>query len=675
MNDRRRQARLARGRPAPKLLAPPARSGLQHSAARRALRDVYDADHVAGGGGRFRWLLSTCLAAAVGAVAIAIAIMGSVDSNDTTINRMPTIDDFLTNVPAPQAVQQPADGLRWAIPKVDRLQTASETPTAKHIIHEQIQVKRDNRPFIQIRPYIRYVARLQPASSANGDVIPAFNPLRLYASDAAGDDAATTEGSSSEDVALQVVELLGSVPPGEDGQELSPQEALQLAARDLAGAIEGMRPSLPIDGAEGLLPRQLLDGPPMGGSEPLPPNTTVLTKTTIENDVDVSEDLEQSEVRVVRVGRGDTVVKILTRLGADAFQARLMVEAAKSIFQESQLAPGQEVRVTLVPTLQRQDRMEPAAFSVFGDGHDHKVSVTRNAAGEFVASTSPVDARIVRAAMADSDQAQSSSLYASVYSAALMQGLSTDAITRILRIHAYETDFRRRVRPSDSAEFFFETAEDQPAGAEPVPGELLYSALNVGGEQQRYWRFRTPDGIVDYYDEFGNNPRKFLMRRPIRGENVHFASGYGIRYHPLLNERRLHSGVDWAAPIGTPILASGNGTVEEADRKGQYGNYVRLRHANGYQTAYAHMSRFGPGIRQGVKVRQGQVIGFVGTTGLSSGPHLHFEVLVNNRFVDPMQIQVPRERRLTGKQAAAFQRERQRIDELMRRAPVMTVAK
>jgi len=230
------------------------------------------------------------------------------------------------------------------------------------------------------------------------------------------------------------------------------------------------------------------------------------------------------------------------------------------------------------------------------------------------------------------------------------------------------------VRPSDQAEFFFETADDQPSG-EPLPGELLYTALTAGGEAQRYWRFRTPDGVVDYYDEYGNNSRKFLMRRPIRGENVHFTSGFGIRFHPLLNERRLHSGVDWAAPIGTPILAAGNGIVEEADRKGQYGNYVRIRHANGYQSAYAHMSRFGPGIRQGVKVRQGQVIGFVGTTGLSSGPHLHYEVLVNNRFVDPMQIQVPRERRLTGKNAAAFQRERQRIEELMRRAPVMTVAK
>jgi len=669
--DRRRHARLARGRPPPKLQAHQGqRAALHHSAARRALRDVYEADHVARGGGRFRWLLSTCLAAAVGALAIGIAVIGSIDGTETPVNRMPTLDDFLANSPAAQSVPRPADGLRWALPKVDRLQSATDNPTAKHIIHEQIQVKRDNRPFIQIRPYIRYVARLQPAPAKNNDVIPPFNPLRLYATEGAADEAGTPEEAVSQDVALQVVELLGSIPPGEDGQEITVQEAQAIATRELEAA-DLMRPWLVPEGPEGLLPRQINDP---SQREPLPPNTTVLTKTTIEPDADATEELEQTEVRVVRAGRGDTLVRILTRLGADTYQARLMVEAAKGIFLDGQLAPGHEVRITMVPSLQRGDKMEPAAFSVFGDGHDHKVSVTRNAAGEFVASTSPVDTRLARAAMSDADQPQSSSLYAALYSAALMQGLSTDVITRILRIHAYETDFRRRVRPSDSAEFFFEGADDQPGG-DAAPGELLYTALTTGGETQRYWRFRTPDGIVDYYDEFGNNSRKFLMRRPIRGDNVHFTSGFGIRYHPLLNERRLHTGVDWAAPIGTPILAAGNGTVEEADRKGQYGNYVRIRHANGYQSAYAHMSRFGPGIRPGTKVRQGQVIGFVGNTGLSSGPHLHYEVLVNNRYVDPMQIQVPRERRLTGKHAAAFQRERQRIEELMRRSPVMTVTK
>jgi murein DD-endopeptidase MepM/ murein hydrolase activator NlpD len=210
---------------------------------------------------------------------------------------------------------------------------------------------------------------------------------------------------------------------------------------------------------------------------------------------------------------------------------------------------------------------------------------------------------------------------------------------------------------------------DEGRGDEQL-GELLYSAIRAAGESQRFFRFRTADGVVDYYDEEGNNSRKFLIRRPIRGDEARLTSGFGVRYHPLLNTRKAHTGVDWAAPIGTPILAAGSGVIEEAGLKGQYGNYIRIRHANGYQTAYAHMSRFAPGVQPGVKVRQNQVIGFSGNTGFSTGPHLHYEVLVNNQFVDPLSIQVPRERRLTGRQLAEFQKERARIEDLLRRQPV-----
>ena len=161
-------------------------------------------------------------------------------------------------------------------------------------------------------------------------------------------------------------------------------------------------------------------------------------------------------------------------------------------------------------------------------------------------------------------------------------------------------------------------------------------------------------------------------RRPVRGEDVRITSGFGVRRHPILQTQKMHTGVDWACAAGTPIMAAGNGIIEEAGRKGEYGNYVRIRHANGYKTAYGHMQRIGNGVSPGVKVRQGQIIGYVGSTGMSSGPHVHFEVLVNRDFVDPMSIQVPRERRLSGKQLADFQKERTRIDTLMRRNPVST---
>jgi murein DD-endopeptidase MepM/ murein hydrolase activator NlpD len=403
-------------------------------------------------------------------------------------------------------------------------------------------------------------------------------------------------------------------------------------------------------------------------AEPIPPLTSVLEKSTFEPE-EPADDIEGRQVRKVKVGRGDTLMKILQAAGAETWLARSMVEAGRGVLPESALAPGQDVELILVPSLTRSGRLEPIRFSVL-EGREHKVTVSRNAAGEFVASATPLADAMARSVSRDADRPIASSLYVSFYQAALAQGLAPEAIEQILRIHAYETDFRRRARNNDTMELFFDL-RDEEKGSEGAPvGELLFTAMTTFGDTQRYYRFRTVDGLVDYYDEYGNNSRKFLMRRPVRAEDVRLASGFGMRFHPLLNARKMHTGVDWAAPIGTPILASGTGIIEEVGPKGQYGNYIRIRHANGYQTAYGHMSRFAAGINVGTKVRQGQVIGYVGNTGFSTGPHVHYEVLVNNRWVDPLSIQVPQERKLSGRQLVEFQKERNRIEDLMRRPPV-----
>jgi murein DD-endopeptidase MepM/ murein hydrolase activator NlpD len=404
-----------------------------------------------------------------------------------------------------------------------------------------------------------------------------------------------------------------------------------------------------------------------GASEPPSPNTSVLAKSILEEDP--ADDLAGREVRVIKAQRGDTLARTLLRLGAETWQARAMTDAARNALPEGALLPGQEVHITLVPSVVRANRMEPIRVSVFGEGHDHKVTVTRNAAGEFVASASPIDERMIRAEVSDDEQPQASSLYASLHHTAERQGIPPDVILQILKIHAYETDFRQRVRAGDGFEFFFDVRDDE-RGIEGSLGELLATAVTSAGETHRFYRFRTPDGVVDYYDEQGNTSRKFLMRRPVRGEDVRITSGFGVRRHPILQVPKMHTGVDWACATGTPIMAAGSGVIEEAGRKGEYGNYIRIRHANGYKTAYGHMSRFASGVSEGVKVRQGQIIGYVGATGLASGPHVHFEVLVNSSYVDPMSIQVPRERALSGRQIAEFQKERARIEDLMRRNPV-----
>jgi murein DD-endopeptidase MepM/ murein hydrolase activator NlpD len=196
----------------------------------------------------------------------------------------------------------------------------------------------------------------------------------------------------------------------------------------------------------------------------------------------------------------------------------------------------------------------------------------------------------------------------------------------------------------------------------------LFATLTVGGETKKFYRFQSPDdGLVDYYDEAGKSAKKFLVRKPV-AEGI-MRSSFGIRRHPILGYTKMHTGVDWAAPTGTPIYAAGNGTIEKAGWESGYGKFVLIRHNNGYETAYGHMSAFARGIDEGTRVRQGQVIGFVGSTGLSTGSHVHYEIRVNGRFVDPMRIKLPRGRELQGLILNAFETERERLDGIMARKP------
>jgi murein DD-endopeptidase MepM/ murein hydrolase activator NlpD len=650
---------------------------LYRGRAASAFKDLYETDHAEGRqGGRFRWLISTCLAGTVGAISILVVIYGSADKRESRGGFLPGLTElggeanlagrdipFLRN----------SDGLKWATPKGDRLKITSGSVTVRYLVNESVKQRRLGRDYIHAKPYARIVARLAPVPPDYLAKVPPFNPLNLYATQTVnpGEDS-ESETTTQGNVSVNVIELLGGILPDEDHQELDDAEiALHVdAAREAETEAERIRA-----GAEADANRGAGEDTPLGaeGTDTAAPNTTVLVKP-VQAEEDTLADLEGRETQVVRVGEGDTLRGILTRVGADSWQVRGMIEAARNLFPESSLAAGQEVRITLVPSLTRRDKKEPARFSVFSDGHDHLVTVTRNAAGEFVASkSSSIAEEIANAGLDDNDRASTSSVYASVYYAGLLQHLPEDVITKMMKIHASQTDFRRRLRPGDMVEFFFDM-KDEAKKADSPPGELLYTAITSGGETYRFYRFRTPDGVVDYYDEKGNNSKQFLMRRPVRGD-VRLASGFGMRFHPLLNERRMHTGVDWATSPGTPILAAGTGVVEEAGRKGQYGNYVRIRHPNGYHTAYGHMLRFRKGIVAGAKVRQGEIIGYVGSTGLASGPHLHYEVLINSRFVDPLAIQVPRERELAGRQLAEFQKERQRIDDLRHLAPVMTASK
>ena len=406
--------------------------------------------------------------------------------------------------------------------------------------------------------------------------IPPFNPFKLYGSgqpSELGEDADENAGSglSRSDVSTKVVELLGGILPEEDGQELDAQEVQDIVERgaDTGGDVVGDGSGAPLDGvaASGpAIPAQGADPswqPKAATTDNL--NTTDIFKSTEAPD-EPSDDLEGGQVIVVTVGPQDTLAKILAKAGAPEWDVHSMIEAGHSIFSENALVPGQEVRITLIPSLSDPKKMEPARYSIFSDGHDHLVTVSRSAAGEFVGSAQPpFEEELQHVANSDEDP-QNVSLYASVYLAGLTQSLAPETIAQILSINAFDTDFRRRVRPGDTLEMFFDMKDDQ--STDGPPGQLLYTAISSGGAVYKFYRFRSADGVVDYYDEDGNNSKKFLIRKPVRGDDVRLTSGFGVRFHPLLNTRKMHTGVDWACAQGTPIIAAGNGTIEEVGTQG-----------------------------------------------------------------------------------------------------------
>jgi len=629
---------------------------------------MFEDDHaVDRHGGRYRWLASTCIAGTIGAVAIFVIIAGSTDRRGGD-GFMPAIEQLREGAMTPELVprMKRSAGLKWAVPKTDKLEISAGLTSTRYVIHETLRQRRDGRSYIHAKPYLRMVARLAPVPAAYQDVVPPFNPLQLYASNDPVGSSKGAQGKDREDVKITVVELIGGILPDDDRQNLDNREMADVIHQFLV--------------EEALAAAETDNEPNNIGADLFAQEsdesafTTVLAKNAME-DESRAGNLAQSEQLSVTVARGDTLSGLLQRHGAGRAESNAMASSMGQIFPANSLRHGQELQLTLEPSAANPDRREPTSFSIMSENGKHIVTVTRRSSGDYSASRTPVrDYAALRKIIEEKVSGpRASTLYASVYHSALLQNVPSETILRILRVNAYQTDFGRRIRAGDTIELFF--GFNNKNFAEGPPGELLYTKITSGGETARFYRFRTADSEIDFYDEEGNNSKRFLTRKPVRGSSVRLSSGYGMRYHPLLNRRRMHAGVDWAGPAGTPIMAAGRGVIEIAGRKGQYGNFVRIRHANGYKTSYAHMRRFARGVKAGAKVRQGQVIGYIGSTGLSSGPHLHYEVLVNNRHVNPMTIKVPRERQLKGRELVEYQRERARIDELMRRAPVMTISK
>ncbi len=350
------------------------------------------------------------------------------------------------------------------------------------------------------------------------------------------------------------------------------------------------------------------------------------------------------EKKVIQVRRGDTLFKLLTNAGLSDAEAQAAGHSLADVFSPSDLKIGQEI------TLNFATGAGPAET----DGNkllgltltpsvERDVKLTRASDGQFVAAAvdRPLTERIDRAA-GEIDL----SLFESAHDAGLPAGL----IGEMIKAYSYDVDFQRDIHEGDSFEVLYERF-DTPTGELAKPGRLLYAALTLGSKPMAIYYFER-DGDGEYFTADGVAVRKSLLKTPIDGAKI--TSGYGMRVNPILGYSAMHQGIDFGAPMGTPIFAAGNGVIEEIGEKNGYGNYIKVRHNGTYETAYAHISRFASGLKRGSKVKQGQVIAYVGETGRATGPHLHFEIMVNGQHVNPSTVKTVASDKLNGNDLKAF---------------------
>jgi len=362
-------------------------------------------------------------------------------------------------------------------------------------------------------------------------------------------------------------------------------------------------------------------------------------------DADVTEtasipDLEPRRETVV-LEKGSNLMATLTATGLERTSAYNAIEALRDVFNPRKLRAGQEF--DLVYAADAQDDIELLDQMSFQPDPETIVSVSRTDDG-YQASSDKIE-------LTPSRNVASGTIEQSLFLAAERNGVPIPVLMELIELYSYEVDFQRDIQPGDSFEIMYQELKND-AGERVRYGDVLYASMTLSGHEVRLYSYTDSNGETDFYNQKGESYRRALMRTPINGARL--SSGYGKRKHPILGYTKMHKGIDFAAPTGTPIFAAGNGTIAKIGRNGGYGNYIQIRHNDSYATAYAHMNGFAKGLKQGSRVKQGDIIGYVGTTGRSTGPHLHYEILQNNAQVNPIRVKMPSGKTLKGDELDRF---------------------
>lgn len=386
--------------------------------------------------------------------------------------------------------------------------------------------------------------------------------------------------------------------------------------------------------------------PESGIQRALPNNFIDLVRMTPSQ-----EEPKKDRTKKLEIKEGETIAGILQKQGIDGNAAYQTVKALSEHIDPRKIKSGQTFKI-------KTKRDEDVGSLILAE-----LTMDIDSIKSVKVSKSDADytAEVQEKEVDKRTYAGSTQIQTSLYGSAARSGIPPQVIAKMIRMYSWSVDFQRDIRRDDQIELLYDVYETEDGDAVKY-GDILFASLNLSGIRIPLYRYETDDGHVDYYDAKGRSIKKTLMKTPVDGARI--SSGFGMRKHPVLGYNKMHKGMDFAAPLGTPIYAAGDGVLEKVGRNGGYGNYIRIRHTGSLKTAYAHMHKFGPGISSGKRVKQGDLIGYVGSTGRSTGPHLHYEVLLNDKQVNPNRVDLPVGESLQGKDLEKFKRYIKQYDQL-----------
>ncbi len=544
--------------------------------------------------------------------------------------------------------------------KTGRARPVTLTRSELEIVEASIREEVDGVALIRRQPFVRIKATLATSATALSEDIPVYDPIELLRSNqpieaADADDSISTDIYGAEvegEVAVRLASLPLGTPPIAAVTDSSAAEYVRLTLEGTYGDVGGSM-------ALAYAPEPEETGfdfgaAPGAGIDGIAENVSLVPMSRLPGEAGAGR-----TERTLLIREETPLADALARNGFSESMVMTMSTALRSMFPATTLQPGSHLRILFGPS-RAADTQVPYRLSIYDANDNHAATVALTDSGRYVLGLPPPAIEFSGEDREEISVDNLPTLYRSIYETGRKHDLDDATIERIISMFAYDIDLTRRVSPGEAIEIL--ESEVDATGHK----ELLYVALNVGNTRREMFRFLTEDGVIDFYDPEGQTGQKFLIRRPVDGEGT-LRSRFGMRVHPIFRNYTMHTGVDLAAPTGTEIYAAGDGVIERAQWFSGYGRAVEIRHANGYETLYGHMTRIADGIAPGVRIRQGQIIGYVGATGYATGPHLHFEIKINGRPVDPLSVRLPRDKTLPTQYAHAFEQTVEQIRELMAR--------